>query len=62
MRFSVAMSQISAVPLERPSARRLPSAEKAPSLIEAARATCSEGEIVQALQEVWGDYRELPAF
>jgi methylmalonyl-CoA mutase, N-terminal domain len=33
-----------------------------PSLIEAARAACSEGEIVQALQEVWGDYRELPAF
>ena len=33
-----------------------------PSLIDAARASCSEGEIVQALQQVWGDYRELPAF
>jgi methylmalonyl-CoA mutase, N-terminal domain len=33
-----------------------------PSLIDAARATCSEGEIVSALQQVWGDYRELPAF
>jgi methylmalonyl-CoA mutase, N-terminal domain len=33
-----------------------------PLLIEAARLTVSEGEIVQALQEVWGDYRELPVF
>ncbi|MBV8216884.1 MAG: methylmalonyl-CoA mutase, partial [Solirubrobacterales bacterium] len=33
-----------------------------PALIAAARAGCSEGEIVQALQQVWGDYRELPAF
>ncbi len=33
-----------------------------PVLIDAARAACSEGEIVQALQQVWGDYRELPAF
>jgi methylmalonyl-CoA mutase, N-terminal domain len=33
-----------------------------PALIEAARAGCSEGEIVQALQQVWGDYRELPSF
>jgi len=33
-----------------------------PLLIDAARAECSEGEIVQALQRVWGDYRELPAF
>ncbi len=31
-------------------------------LIEAARARASEGEIVQALQEVWGDYREQPVF
>jgi methylmalonyl-CoA mutase N-terminal domain/subunit len=33
-----------------------------PSLIEAARAHTSEGEIVHALQEVWGDYRETPVF
>jgi methylmalonyl-CoA mutase N-terminal domain/subunit len=33
-----------------------------PLLIEAARLTVSEGEIVLALQEVWGDYRELPVF
>ncbi len=33
-----------------------------PLLVDAARAAVSEGEIVQALQQVWGDYRELPAF
>ena len=33
-----------------------------PTLIEAARANASEGEIVTALQEVWGDYREAPVF
>jgi methylmalonyl-CoA mutase N-terminal domain/subunit len=33
-----------------------------PLLLEAARLTVSEGEIVHALQEVWGDYRELPVF
>jgi methylmalonyl-CoA mutase N-terminal domain/subunit len=33
-----------------------------PLLIEAARAHASEGEIVHALQEVWGDYREAPVF
>jgi methylmalonyl-CoA mutase N-terminal domain/subunit len=33
-----------------------------PLLLDAARARVSEGEIVQALQAVWGDYRELPAF
>jgi methylmalonyl-CoA mutase, N-terminal domain len=33
-----------------------------PILLEAARARASEGEIVEALQEVWGDYREQPAF
>jgi methylmalonyl-CoA mutase, N-terminal domain len=31
-------------------------------LIDAARVPVSEGEIVQALQEVWGDYREVPVF
>jgi methylmalonyl-CoA mutase N-terminal domain/subunit len=33
-----------------------------PLLIDAARLHASEGEIVQALQEVWGDYREQPVF
>ncbi len=33
-----------------------------PLLIDAARAHTSEGEIVQALQQVWGDYREQPVF
>jgi methylmalonyl-CoA mutase, N-terminal domain len=33
-----------------------------PLLIEAARAHVTEGEIVEALQEVWGDYREQPVF
>jgi methylmalonyl-CoA mutase N-terminal domain/subunit len=31
-------------------------------LLAAARALASEGEIVGALQEVWGDYREAPVF
>ncbi|HEX4010704.1 MAG TPA: methylmalonyl-CoA mutase family protein [Solirubrobacteraceae bacterium] len=33
-----------------------------PLLLDAARAGVSEGEIVHALQQVWGDYRELPVF
>jgi methylmalonyl-CoA mutase N-terminal domain/subunit len=33
-----------------------------PLLIAAARAHVSEGEIVHALQETWGDYRETPIF
>ena len=33
-----------------------------PLLIDAARLHISEGEIVQTLQEVWGDYREQPVF
>jgi len=33
-----------------------------PLFIEAGRAGVSEGEIVQALQGVWGDYREMPVF
>ena len=33
-----------------------------PALIEAARAHVSEGEVIQAMQEVWGDYRETPVF
>jgi methylmalonyl-CoA mutase N-terminal domain/subunit len=33
-----------------------------PLLLDAARVQASEGEIVQALQHVWGDYREQPVF
>jgi methylmalonyl-CoA mutase N-terminal domain/subunit len=33
-----------------------------PLLLDAARAHCTEGEIVIALQDVWGDYRETPVF
>jgi methylmalonyl-CoA mutase N-terminal domain/subunit len=33
-----------------------------PLLIDGARADLTEGEIVHALQEVWGDYREQPVF
>jgi methylmalonyl-CoA mutase N-terminal domain/subunit len=33
-----------------------------PLFMDAGRAGVSEGEIVAALQEIWGDYRELPAF
>jgi len=33
-----------------------------PAFITAAEAHVSEGEIVQALQEVWGSYRETPVF
>jgi methylmalonyl-CoA mutase N-terminal domain/subunit len=33
-----------------------------PHLLDAARAHCTEGEIVHALQDVWGDYRETPVF
>jgi methylmalonyl-CoA mutase, N-terminal domain len=33
-----------------------------PCLLEAARAHASEGELVEALQAVWGTYREVPIF
>jgi methylmalonyl-CoA mutase N-terminal domain/subunit len=33
-----------------------------PVLIECARAYCTEGEIVGALQEVFGEYQETPVF
>jgi methylmalonyl-CoA mutase, N-terminal domain len=33
-----------------------------PLLLDAAGLHASEGEIVEALQEVWGDYREQPVF
>ena len=31
-------------------------------LIECARARCSEGEMIEALQEVFGSYSESPVF
>ncbi|MGH2889707.1 MAG: methylmalonyl-CoA mutase family protein, partial [Solirubrobacteraceae bacterium] len=43
-------------------AARHPGENLMPRLIDAARARVSEGEIVGALQAVWGDYREAPAF
>jgi methylmalonyl-CoA mutase N-terminal domain/subunit len=33
-----------------------------PEMIDAARAEASEGEIVQALQSVWGTYSDVPVF
>ena len=33
-----------------------------PPLLDCARAHASEGEIIQALQQVWGDYTETPVF
>jgi methylmalonyl-CoA mutase N-terminal domain/subunit len=33
-----------------------------PAMLDAARVHVSEGEIVHALQEVWGTYRETPVF
>ena len=39
-----------------------PSRNLMPAMIDAARAHVSEGEIVLALQEVWGSYTESPVF
>ncbi|HWF50865.1 MAG TPA: methylmalonyl-CoA mutase family protein [Solirubrobacteraceae bacterium] len=33
-----------------------------PLLVDAARVHASEGEIIETLQQVWGDYREAPMF
>jgi methylmalonyl-CoA mutase N-terminal domain/subunit len=33
-----------------------------PLLVDAARLHASEGEIVEALQDVWGSYTESPVF
>ena len=33
-----------------------------PALLDAARAHATEGEIVTALQDVWGAYTETPVF
>jgi methylmalonyl-CoA mutase N-terminal domain/subunit len=46
--------------LKRSAARE--DANLMPTLLDAARVHASEGEIVAALQEVWGDYREAPLF
>ncbi|MHB8660134.1 MAG: acyl-CoA mutase large subunit family protein [Solirubrobacteraceae bacterium] len=43
-------------------AARRPDVNLMPALIDAARTGASEGEIVQTLQTVWGDYRESPMF
>ncbi len=50
-------------PRSRASAKRAPGDENLlPVFVEAAEAHVSEGEIVMALQEVWGSYRETPVF
>jgi hypothetical protein len=33
-----------------------------PALLDCARAQASEGEIIGALQEVWGGYIETPVY
>ena len=33
-----------------------------PALLDCARAHCTEGEIVESLQQVWGKYTETPMF
>ena len=44
------------------NAARDPNANLMPLLLDAARADATEGEMVQALQTVFGTYREAPAF
>jgi methylmalonyl-CoA mutase N-terminal domain/subunit len=39
-----------------------PDANLMPNLLDAARVHCSEGEIIDALQEVWGAYTETPVY
>jgi methylmalonyl-CoA mutase N-terminal domain/subunit len=39
-----------------------PDANLMPPLLDCARAHATEGEIVAALQSVWGDYTEIPVF
>ena len=41
---------------------RDPAANLMPALLDAARVHASEGEIVAALQQVWGAYTETPVF
>jgi methylmalonyl-CoA mutase N-terminal domain/subunit len=40
----------------------VPSQNLMPALLECARVHATEGETVQALQAVWGDFRETPVF
>jgi methylmalonyl-CoA mutase, N-terminal domain len=44
------------------AAAATPEVNLMPSLLEAARACASEGEIVGALQRVWGSYTETPVY
>jgi methylmalonyl-CoA mutase, N-terminal domain len=44
------------------SAAAEPARNLMPQLIACARAEASEGEVVEALQRVWGDYTETPVF
>jgi len=44
------------------NAARDPQANLMPLLLDAARADATEGEMVHALQAVFGTYREAPAF
>jgi methylmalonyl-CoA mutase N-terminal domain/subunit len=39
-----------------------PDANLMPNLLECARVHATEGEIVQALQQVFGTYTEMPVF
>ena len=43
-------------------ARRATDDNLMPLLLDAARVHATEGEIVEALQDVWGDYTESPVF
>src|SRR3954465_5786879 len=66
-RVQAVRAQRDAERVERELARLREAASKdgenlMPHLLDAARAHCTEGEIVHALQDVWGDYRETPVF
>jgi methylmalonyl-CoA mutase N-terminal domain/subunit len=39
-----------------------PDANLMPALLQCARAHASEGELIAALQDVWGAYRETPVY
>jgi methylmalonyl-CoA mutase, N-terminal domain len=43
-------------------AAAVPDRNLLPALLNAARVHCSEGEIIEALQEVWGAYTETPVY
>jgi methylmalonyl-CoA mutase N-terminal domain/subunit len=44
------------------AAARQPEADLMMPLIDCARARCTEGEVTEALQSVFGPWRETPAF